>query len=127
MPGVVQALSNRLTLTVGGRRLRAYSVVVHRGRRSGSELVNPVPAYPFGDGYVIPVLYGIQAQWVRNVLASNGFALRTRNETVQLREPRLLPAADVLPQLPPVAGRLMRLQSVHEFVYARRMVAPADS
>jgi len=34
--------------------------VKHAGRNSGREYQNPVSAYPFGDGFVIPVLYGIE-------------------------------------------------------------------
>jgi hypothetical protein len=48
--------SNRLFLKISGRRLRAYSIVKHVGRRSGREYVNPASAYPLGDGFVFPVL-----------------------------------------------------------------------
>jgi hypothetical protein len=37
--------SNRLFLKISGRRLRAYSIVKHVGRRSGREYVNPASAF----------------------------------------------------------------------------------
>jgi hypothetical protein len=53
-----RAASNRLFLKISGRRLRAYSIVKHVGRRSGREFVNPASAYPLGDGFVIPIPIG---------------------------------------------------------------------
>ena len=52
---VVKKISNRLLMAVSGRRLRAYSVLVHVGRSSGRVYRNPVSAYPLGDGFVVPV------------------------------------------------------------------------
>jgi hypothetical protein len=46
--------SNRLFLKISGRRLRAYSIVKHVGRRSGREYVNPVSAYPSRNGFWPP-------------------------------------------------------------------------
>ena len=48
--------SSRFFLKIAGRRLRAYSIVTHIGRRSGCEYRNPVGAYPLGDGFVIAIL-----------------------------------------------------------------------
>lgn len=61
----VRSLSNRILLTISGRWSRAYSIVPHVGRTSGRQYRNPVSAYPFGDGFVIAVLYGAKPNWVR--------------------------------------------------------------
>lgn len=79
---VAQRKANRLFLKIAGRQLRAYCIVKHVGRSSGREFQNPVSAYPMGDGFVIPVLYGVEAQWVRNALATGRITLRmTMNVT----------------------------------------------
>ena len=62
----VRVAPNRLFLKISGRRLRAYSIVKHGGRRSGREYASPVSACPLGDGFVITILYGVDSQWVRN-------------------------------------------------------------
>ena len=59
----VRSFANRIFLTISGRWLRAYSIVRHVGRTSGRAYRNPVSAYPLGDGFVIPVLYGTLSQW----------------------------------------------------------------
>ena len=65
--------SNRLFLKISGRRLRAY--VKHVGRRSGREYVNPASAYPLSDGFVLPILNGLDSQCVRNVLNTGRLTL----------------------------------------------------
>jgi hypothetical protein len=57
----VRSLANRGFLMISGRWFRAYSIVRHVGRTSGRAYQNPVSAYPLGDGFVIPVLYGTQS------------------------------------------------------------------
>jgi hypothetical protein len=87
--------SNRLFLKISGRRLRAYSIVKHVGRRSGREYVNPVSAYPLGDGFVITILYGLDSQWVRNVLATGRLTLVTQGREHALERPELIPNGGV--------------------------------
>jgi hypothetical protein len=70
----VRSLANRAFLMISGRWFRAYSIVRHVGRTSGRAYQNPVSAYPLGDGFVIPVLYGTQSQWVRNAMAAGRFS-----------------------------------------------------
>jgi deazaflavin-dependent oxidoreductase (nitroreductase family) len=79
----VRSLANRVFLMISGRWFRAYSIVRHVGRTSGRAYQNPVSAYPLGDGFVIPVLYGTQSQWVRNVMAAGRFTLRTKAATIR--------------------------------------------
>ena len=88
--------SSRFFLKIAGRRLRAYSIVTHIGRRSACEYQNPVGAYPLGDGFVIAILYGPESQWVRNVMASGGFTLRTKGRDYQLERPEVIPSSQAL-------------------------------
>ena len=94
----VRGASNRLFLKISGRRLRAYSIVKHVGRRSGREYVNPVSAYPLGDGFVITILYGLDSQWVRNVLATGRLTLMTQGREHALERPELIPTTQALPE-----------------------------
>ena len=100
----VRAASNRLFLKISGRRLRAYSIVKHVGRRSGREYANPVSAYPLGDGFVITILYGLDSQWVRNVLATGRLTLVTQGRQHALERPELDPHDPGAARLPPLAA-----------------------
>jgi deazaflavin-dependent oxidoreductase (nitroreductase family) len=64
-------------------------LVVHRGRRSGTEYQTPVNVFPTGDGFVVALTYGPDTDWVKNVLAAGGCELRTRGRVVHLIEPCL--------------------------------------
>ena len=116
----VRSLANRVFLMISGRWLRAYSIVRHVGRTSGREYRNPVSAYPLGDGFVIPVLYGAQSQWVRNVMAAGRFTLRTKGRDYLLERPELIPPAQALGAYPALLRRIMRSQQTQAFVWAHR-------
>jgi deazaflavin-dependent oxidoreductase (nitroreductase family) len=117
----VRSVSNRLFMRVSGGALRAYSVVGHVGRRSGREYWNPVSAYPFGDGYVIPILYGRESQWVQNGLAAGSLRLRTRGQEHLLRDPEIIPVERALRALPRWQRIVTRAQGTTEFVWAHTL------
>ena len=116
----VRSLANRVFLLVSGRWFRAYSIVRHVGRTSGRAYQNPVSAYPLGDGFVIPVLYGTQPQWVRNVMAAGRFTLRTKGRDYPLERPELSPPGQALAAYPALLRRIMRSQQTQAFVWAHR-------
>jgi deazaflavin-dependent oxidoreductase (nitroreductase family) len=116
----VRSLANRVFLMISGRWFRAYSIVRHVGRTSGRAYQNPVSAYPIGDGFVIPVLYGTQSQWVRNVMATGRFTLRTKGRDYRLERPELILPAQALAAYPALLRRIMRSQQTQAFVWAHR-------
>jgi hypothetical protein len=116
----VRSRANRIFMTISGRWLRAYSIVRHVGRTSGREYQNPVSAYPLGDGFVMPVLYGTQSQWVRNVMAVGRFTLRTKGQDHLLERPELIPPKRALAAYPLLLRWVIRGQRVEQFVWAHR-------
>ncbi len=116
----VRSFANRIFLAISGRWFRAYSIVRHVGRNSGRAYENPVSAYPLGDGFVIPVLYGAQSQWVRNVMAAGRFTLRTKGRDYPLERPEIIPSAQALAAYPALLRRIMRSQKTRDFVWAHR-------
>jgi len=116
----IRSVANRGFLTISGRWFRAYSIVRHVGRTSGRAYQNPVSAYPLGDGFVIPVLYGTQSQWVRNVMAAGRFTLRTKGRDYLLERPELIAPARALAAYPTLLRRIMRSQQTQAFVWAHR-------
>jgi hypothetical protein len=119
----VQRLANKFFIKIAGRRFRAYSIVKCVGRNSGRVYQNPVSAYPLGDGFVIPVLYGIESQWVRNVMTNGGFVLRTKGCDVTLERPEIISPAQALAAYPPLLRRTMKSRKIQNFVWAHRVTA----
>ena len=81
-----------------------------------------IPSRPTrsGDGFVIPVLYGTQSQWVRNVMAAGRFTLRTKGRDYQLERPEIIPPTQALAAYPALLRRIMRSQGIEHFVWAHR-------
>ena len=82
---------NALVLPTAGRRISAYAVLRHTGRRSGRTYLTPMGAYPFADGFVMGLTYGPTVDWCRNVLASDHAVLRWRGKDYALERPELIP------------------------------------
>jgi len=120
-PDRVRGLANRIFLAISGKWFRAYSIVGHVGRTSGREYRNPVSAYPLGDGFVIPVLYGIESQWVRNAMAGGRLTLRTKGRDYVLERPSIIPPGQALGAFPPLLRWQYRSRNVQDFVWAHEV------
>jgi deazaflavin-dependent oxidoreductase (nitroreductase family) len=66
---------NPVTLRSAGRGNYQYAALRHVGRKSGRPYVTPLAAEPVGGGFVIPLLYGEDTDWCRNLLAAGKGAL----------------------------------------------------
>jgi deazaflavin-dependent oxidoreductase (nitroreductase family) len=82
-------VTNRLTRPVA-TRLPGFGVVVHTGRRSKREYRTPVNVFEAPGGYVIALTYGVEADWVKNVLAAGGCELVSRGHQLRLQAPELV-------------------------------------
>ncbi|MFJ8813195.1 nitroreductase family deazaflavin-dependent oxidoreductase [Amycolatopsis thermoflava] len=70
--------------------LPGFGTIVHRGRKSGKTYRTPVNVFRAGDGFVVALTYGPQADWVRNVLAAGGCGIEMRGQVVETTRPRLV-------------------------------------
>jgi deazaflavin-dependent oxidoreductase (nitroreductase family) len=113
-------LFNPIILKLAGRRhVPLYAVIEHRGRRSGRVYTTPVAARPTADGFLVPMAFGEQADWYRNVVAAGECVLRWNGTAYALAEPELLDLATARPAL----GRVVRLLAplfARQFVRLRR-------
>ena len=82
-------VTNRLLGGLAGR-LPWFGVVVHTGRRSRRQYRTPVNVFRRGDYSIIALTYGVNSDWVRNVLAAGGCTLETQGRTLRLSRPRLI-------------------------------------
>src|SRR5262249_53090979 len=118
---------NPIILRLAGKRhMRAYAVLEHRGRRSGRLFTTPVAARPTSDGFLIPMAFGEQADWFRNVLAAGGCVIRWNGDAYHVAEPELVDWATAQKTLGRFSSMLAPIFS-KQFVHLRRVPAPADS
>lgn len=102
------------------RRWSPFVIVYHRGRRSGKPYATLAAAFATEDGFVLTPTYGPDADWVRNILASESFIIERRGVTHQLADARLVPRAGAWPHLPGFVRLAMKILKVEWFVRADR-------
>src|SRR5438067_8825290 len=66
------------------------AVVHHVGRRSGRAYRSPVVAFEGARGVVIPMTYGRDVDWARNIVRAKGCTLERLGRRVTLRNPRIV-------------------------------------
>src|SRR5690606_10904889 len=103
---------NPLMMRLAGRRLWYAGYVEHVGRRSGRTYRTPVVALRVHDGFVVPLPYGAETDWLRNLLAAGTGGLKVRGMRYDVREPRVLATPDVAAELPAPWRGFTRLYGV---------------
>ena len=112
MPSWLRKVNKRVVNPIQGMwapRLAPWAVIVHRGRRTGTEYRTPVLAVRSGRLLYVALFYGTGAQWVRNVRAADGGEVIRRGRRARLGHVRILedPAGEQLPPAVRVAARRM--------------------
>ena len=123
--GPLTRLLNPRVLKVAGTAERPrFGVLEHRGRRSGRAYRTPLGVRGFPGGFLIPLTFGPDADWCRNVLAAGECVIRWRGRQYTAVEPRVVDAADVRDELRTASGpgeRLaLRLMGTRRFLRLRQ-------
>ncbi|MEU0535791.1 nitroreductase family deazaflavin-dependent oxidoreductase [Amycolatopsis tolypomycina] len=92
---------NPVMCLLAGRKHWYASALEHVGRRSGRSYTTPVVAGRVPGGFVVPLPYGTDVDWLRNVLAAGTANLRSRGITSVVTEPRIIDAAEAFTQVSP--------------------------
>ena len=111
-------LLNPLMLRLAGRRWWYASVVEHTGRRSGKTYATPIVADRVGEHLIIPLPYGTQVDWVRNVLSAGEATVVRKGQTYRVTAPELISATQALPLLPRDRRRTFEKVSIGHFLRA---------
>lgn len=134
VPAYVDRILRPLTRTMnplilrlaGGWWFPMFSLLWHRGHRSGRIYTTPVTAMPRGGWFWLGLTFGRDSGWARNVLAAQDCRIRYRGTDYRLVEPAVLDGASVGRDLPPVMRFLMPLVGVHEVLRLRAVAGQAD-
>src|SRR5580765_1858802 len=76
------------------------AVVHHVGRKSGRAYRSPVVAFPTATGFVIPMTYGRDVDWARNLVAARGGELQRGGRRHGVRNPRIVDGKAAARSLP---------------------------
>lgn len=78
------------------------AVVHHVGRRSGRAYHTPVVAFHGKAGFVIPMTYGRDVDWARNIVKAHGCQIEQMGRRFTLSNPRMVGFKTAEPHLPGV-------------------------
>jgi deazaflavin-dependent oxidoreductase (nitroreductase family) len=98
-------VANPLTLRNAGRGDYHYAALHHVGRTSGRAYVTPLDAEPVSEGFVIPLVYGDDTDWCRNLVAAGKGTLDLRGEAIEIVQPRVVDLMTLQDQLSPAKAR----------------------
>ncbi|HKE76405.1 MAG TPA: nitroreductase family deazaflavin-dependent oxidoreductase [Acidimicrobiales bacterium] len=127
LPDSVARFNKAVTNQVTGRfadRLPGFGIVVHKGRRSGTEYRTPVNLVARDGGFTFALTYG-RSQWVRNVLAAGGATVITRGRSHAIANPRVAPYRGD-EGFPAPARAILRLVDVEEVLLVDESSPPLD-
>src|SRR6266481_58378 len=93
---------NPLILRVAGGWFPLFSLLHHRGHKTGRVYATPVTAFPRGGYFWLGLAFGEHSGWARNVIAAGDADLRYRGKDYHLVEAAVVEIADVKSEVPPV-------------------------
>jgi deazaflavin-dependent oxidoreductase (nitroreductase family) len=91
---------NPAMLRLAGRRYWYAARVEHVGRRSGRAYATPVTAVPIAGGFAVPLPYGVDVDWCRNLRAAGGGVVQLHGRRCAVTAPTVTATQAILAELP---------------------------
>jgi deazaflavin-dependent oxidoreductase (nitroreductase family) len=113
-------LLNPFTLRFAGRWLSPYGIVGHVGRRSGRRYDTPVLVSEVGDRFVVPLPYGTDVDWYRNVRAADECVVVYGGTAYRAERPRLVDPAAVPEAFPAWQAELILAAGSDQYLRMER-------
>ena len=111
---IYKSYVNPLMLKMAGRRAVPQAIIHHVGRKSGQSRVTPVAVAPIEHGFAIPLAYGPNTDWCRNILASGNCTLQWHGATYNLVDPEIIEASAVITEFVPVQQAIFRMLKIEQ-------------
>jgi deazaflavin-dependent oxidoreductase (nitroreductase family) len=92
------------------------AVIYHVGRKSGRRYRAPVVAFRSANGFVVPMTYGRDVDWGRNIMKARGCELAQMGRRFTLHHPRIVDAAGAYPHLPIGVRSVLKAANLPGFV-----------
>jgi deazaflavin-dependent oxidoreductase (nitroreductase family) len=108
---------NPVMRLAAGRRHWYAAALHHVGRRSGRPYTTPVVAEPVDGGFLIPLPYGTDVDWLRNLRAAGRATIDVRGRGYTLYDPRVIDAALALPMVREARRRVWRRLGIEHYLH----------
>jgi deazaflavin-dependent oxidoreductase (nitroreductase family) len=129
MRPMTRLLNPVIVKRAGRKNFRMAAQIKHTGRRSGRPYTTPASARLNGDVILIPLTFGNQSDWVRNIAAAGRCSIRIDGQDYEATEPQFLSrgqAGELLnPMFSPLERATFSLLGIRQFL--RLHAAPATS
>lgn len=112
-----RVILNPITKLFAGRLF--YSLVYHRGRRSGKEYSTPVFAAVRNEYIYIPLPYGANTDWILNVQAKGKCDVKIKSKLYSSTNPEIVDATMALPVFPSILRWAFEQASVNQYLRLR--------
>jgi deazaflavin-dependent oxidoreductase (nitroreductase family) len=90
----LRKLDNPVWLKMAGKPKSHLAALYHIGRKTGKDYATPVWANRAGQSVFVPLPYGTEVDWCRNVLAAGGCTLDHDGLRYEAVAPVIVPAAE---------------------------------
>jgi len=97
------------------------AVIHHLGRKSGKAYRSPVACFPTGKGFVVPLTYGRDVDWARNLVAAKGGEVEQMGRRVKVRKPRIVGIDEAYTHLPIGVRQALRAADLPGYVLLDRV------
>lgn len=96
------------------------AVIHHVGRSSGRPYHTPVVAFPSATGFVIPMTYGRDVDWARNIVSAHGCEIERLGQRVTAANPRIVGFNGAAAHLPAAVRPALRAANFPGYVLLDR-------
>jgi deazaflavin-dependent oxidoreductase (nitroreductase family) len=125
MGPLTRVLNPVMRKLAGRRHMRMAAEIRHVGRQSGRSYVTPAGARLTGDTFVIPLTFGNQSDWSRNVCATGGCTIRLDGTEYRAVQPELADRDQAAPVVRaafgPVERAMFRMLGIRQYLLLRRV------
>jgi deazaflavin-dependent oxidoreductase (nitroreductase family) len=108
---------NDMTRKISGTQRSSWGLLTHVGRRSGHTYQTSLGAHAYGDGFLLPLGYGTQTDWYRNLMAAGTGTLAWKGRTYRLERPELISEPEAMRAWPMRDRILLKLAGMRDFVW----------
>lgn len=112
-------VSNRL-LGPLARRMRPFATITHTGRLTGKSYETLVLAFERDGTVAVSLTYGLDVDWVKNLLAAGGGGMQLGGEDMKLTNTRLVGDDEGAGFMPAPVRQALRWLNVHQYLLADR-------
>ena len=106
-------------------RSKHAAVIEHVGRKSGKTYRTPVTAHRAEDMIIVPLPYGTEIDWLRNLQVAGDGVVKLDNQRFTVSAPEVVPVGNVMPLLPRFVARIVRMHETEQALVLH-LTRPAD-